>query len=109
MAFVSPANPHCACYVLDRELAEEYVASASFDREASKARTHWNVPERAHMGLCFEHVPPGFLSRYVIPYNTRTKMPDFASWVYHLPNNWTHTPGEIWGKTRVDEAFSLVT
>jgi hypothetical protein len=104
--FVGLKNPYCALYVLDRELATEFVASSSFDRARSESVTHWGVPERAAMGLCFENLPEGWRSRYVVPVDVAKVMPAHWSWVYHLPNNFTNQSDQPWGQCRMDEFFS---
>lgn len=103
--FVTIANPYCAAYVLDHELAEEFVASRSFDRAQSQAVTHWGVPERAAMGLCFENVPDGWSSRYVVPVDVDNLIPAHRAWIYHLPNNFTHQNAQPWGQRTMDEFF----
>jgi hypothetical protein len=55
--------PYCGLYVLDRELAEEYVASPSFHPDSSLSVTDWDVRERGAMGLCWERPQAGFHSR----------------------------------------------
>jgi hypothetical protein len=98
-------NPYNPCFVLDLELAEEYVRSRSFDREASRAVCPWGVRERAALGLCLENVPPPFQTRYLVPVSRRTgKLPEFAR-ISHLPNNYANDPLSPLGKVRVDELF----
>ena len=57
-------NPYNPCFFLDRELAEEYVRTPSFDRVASAGVNRWDVRERAAMGLCLENVPKSFHMSY---------------------------------------------
>lgn len=105
-AFVNPDYPHIAMFILDNELAMEYVKSRSFDRERSmEVRPIWGLCERASMGLCFESPPEGFSSRYVIPVAPDTLIMPYWSWVYHLTNNYVNNPMTRHGKTPVDQLF----
>jgi hypothetical protein len=60
IVLVNMPNPYNPCFILDAELAEEYVRSRSFDHDDSLAVGRWGVRERAAMGLCLENVPPPF-------------------------------------------------
>jgi hypothetical protein len=102
---VNLPNPYNPCFILDLELAEEYVRSPSFDRDASQAVCRWGVRERAAMGLCLENVPPPFQTRYLVPVSRRTgKLPEFPR-ISHLPNNYANDPRSPLGKGRLDELF----
>lgn len=102
---VNMPNPYNPCFILDLELAEEYVRSRSFNREASQAVCRWGVRERAALGLCLENVPPPFQTRYLVPVSRRTgKLPEFAR-ICHLPNNYADNPRSSLGKVRVDKLF----
>jgi hypothetical protein len=103
---VNMPNPYNPCFILDPELAEEYVRSRSFDHDDSLAVGRWGVRERAAMGLCLENVPPPFQSRYVVPVCRQTAMvPGFAR-VSHLPNTYADNPSSRLGKVRIDELFA---
>jgi len=105
-AFVNLDYPYNAMFVLDRDLAKEYVKTPSFDRERSKAvRPEWDVAARAAMGLCFESPPSGFELRYVSPVDPSTLMTPSWSWVYHLPNNYVKNRLKPFAKTRTDQLF----
>jgi hypothetical protein len=86
--FANPFNPYNAMYILDRDLAEEYVASVSFDVSASTAITDWCLRERSAMGLTFENIPAGFDYRLAVPVNKSTGQTPSFCWIYHLPNNY---------------------
>jgi len=104
--FVNLDYPFIAMFILDRELALEYVATRSFDRKLSKAvRSEWDVACRAAMGLCFESPPPGFGARYVSPVDPRTLTTPSWSWIYHLPNNYAKNREKPFAKTRTDRQF----
>lgn len=96
--FVAHTNPYCAVYVLDRDLAREYVASASFGLETSAAIRNIGTRERSAMGLCWENVPRGFRSRYAIPIDPRRAIAAGECWVPHLPNNYTTRSSSASGK-----------
>ena len=88
--FVNPDYPHNAMFILDRELALEYISTPSFDRDRSvNVRPQWGLGERANMGLCFENPPEGYSCRYVIPVEHDTHKTPYWSWVYHIANNYT--------------------
>jgi hypothetical protein len=99
-------NPYNPCFVLDLELAEEYVQSRSFDQEGSRALCPWDVRERAAMGLCFEHIPALFQSRYVVPAYRQTGMVPTFAWISHLPNNYANDPDSPFGKLAMDALFT---
>jgi hypothetical protein len=106
-AFVNLDYPFNAMFILDRELALEYVETLSFDRERSKVvRPEWDVACRAAMGLCFENPPQGFAIRYVSPVDPRTLTTPSWSWIYHLPNNYAKNRLQPFAKTRTDQQFS---
>jgi hypothetical protein len=103
--FVVPRNPYTACYILDRALAAEYVHSASFDLEKSRAQCDWMGAERAAMGLCFENVPAPFTSRHVVPVSRETGTVSSFAWVSHLPNTYANLPEKFFGKVGVESLF----
>jgi len=106
-AFVNLDYPYNAMFILDRDLALEYVETPSFDRERSKlVRPEWDVACRAAMGLCFENPPEGFVARYVSPVDSRTLITPSWSWIYHLPNNYAKDRLKPFAKTRVNQQFS---
>lgn len=88
--FVNVDPPYQACLVLDRELAAEHVAGASFDVEASTIYGHGEA-ERANLAFGYEHIPPGgFSSRYVMPLDRGSLLPLHGSLIRHLPDNFTN-------------------
>ena len=103
--FVNVPNPYNAFYILDPELAAEYVQSRSFDASRSIEVCRWGRPERAAMGLCLENVPAPFQSRYVVPVSMHDdSVPAFAR-VGHLPNNYADNLRMPLGKVRVNSLF----
>ena len=105
---VNMPNPYNPFFILDVELAAEYVRSRSFDREGSRALCSWGVRERAAMGLCLENVPPPFQTRYLVPVSRRTAMTPAFAQVRHLPDNYANDPRSPLGKVPVDGLFAGV-
>jgi hypothetical protein len=106
-AFVNPDYPHNAMFILDRDLAFEYVNTRSFDRDRSAdVRPQWGLCERAGMGLCFENTAEGFSCRYAVPVNHDTLLPPYWSWVYHIANNYTKNARTRFGKTEPNQMFN---
>ena len=107
--YVTADNPYCAAYVLDQELAEEYILTDSFYPERSVLKVDWPSTERSAMGLCFERVPAGHVSRFKVPLGRNGSMPDIKCLVHHLPNNFTNCewPGGHYqfGKTELLKMF----
>jgi hypothetical protein len=112
LLFLNALNPYMACFILDRELAEEYVKSCSFHKEKSLEACPWDIRERAAIGLCFENIPSPFSSRFVIPLlrpsllenQRRLSCPDY-SLIYHLPNNKANDPETEFGKLPIEDLF----
>ncbi len=107
LVFANAGNPYNAMYVLDRELAAEYMASVSFDVAASVNITDWCLRERAAMGLTFERIPPDFTWRYVVPISLESRLNPSFCWIYHLPNNYAENPHVTTGTIRMDSLFQL--
>lgn len=103
LLFVNMPNPYNACFVLDAELAAEYVRTSSFDKVKS-AFQPWGIRERAAMGLCFENIPPSFNSRYVVPVSVQSGTAPKYSWIFHLPNNYAND-GSNFGKIPMKSLF----
>jgi hypothetical protein len=102
---VNMPNPYNPCFILDIELAQEYVQSRSFGHEGSQSVCPWGVRERAAMGLCLENVPPPFQTRYVVPVSRQTGTVAAFARISHLPNNYANDPKHPLGKVRVDRLF----
>lgn len=104
--FMNMENPYSGMFILDQELAREYVATRSFDPAASNEVKRWGIRERAAMGLCFETPPNGFSSRFVVPANPiDLTVPGFA-FLYHTPNNYANDPDDPLGKMLMTRLFS---
>jgi hypothetical protein len=86
--FIQLANPYCACYLMDLELATEYANSKAFTEKESRDLTWWDIGARAAMGVQFVEVPKNFTSRHVVPIEKAgdyCKISDSAI-LHHLPN-----------------------
>jgi len=103
-SFLTSAYPYCAMYLLDRDMADEHVASASFNRDASESRIWWSILERANLGLCYENVPSGFQNRHAIPVHQDSLNPVAECWVTHLGNKYAR-PGSPLAQLPVADTF----
>ena len=106
LAFVDLKNPYMGSFILDRELATEYVGSLSFDLVGSTLRRNWGPRERAAMGLTFEKPPFPFVSRVVHPVDVRTLVPAAEAFIRHLPNTYGNDPDSPLGSLPIDSVFS---
>jgi len=105
-AFISVDNPYCGAFVLDLELAREYVISRSFDRDCSRDVSPWDIRERSAMGLTFEAPPAPFPYRVVTPVSIATLVTPHCAWLAHLPNNYADNPHTGHGKIAMVSLFS---
>ena len=82
------ANPYCAIFVLDIDLAIEYSNSKAFGEKSSREISSWDIGARAAMGIQFVDVPNNFSSRFVVPINKAGKYYQIlpSSIIHHLPN-----------------------
>ncbi len=108
--FVAPNAPYQGLYILDRSLAQEHVDSAAFDLRQSAAIADWGVRERAAMGLTFHNPPPGFGSRFALPLNAQTLVPERCCWVHHLSNSYAVNrdptdPNSVFASLPIDSVF----
>ena len=95
--FVNLDNPYCGAFVLDRELAREYLSSPSFDQNLSRSVSSFDVRERSAMGVTFESPPPPFIYRVAVPVAANQRVPHCA-WLAHTPNNYADDPASGFGK-----------
>jgi hypothetical protein len=102
--YIVPLNPYWAGFVLDRALAEEYVATPSFQLEPSATRTHWEVRERAAMGLTWENVPPRARSRYAVPIDACA--PAAGCLVWHCAQNYSSDAATPFARLPLDTMFA---
>lgn len=104
--FVNMPNPYCAIFVLDLDLAKEYITTKSFDIVESSF-SGWDVRERATQGLCFENIPNCFKNRYVVPVDLNSLQAPKFCWISHLPNNYAENPFSPFAKVAMNKLFSL--
>lgn len=104
--FVNTVNPYMACYILDMDLAKEYILTPAFDKNLSLANDS-RIRELSAMGLMQENVPTSYSSRYVVPVDLKSlNCPKYA-WIYHLPNNYADDPLTRYGKISMESLFYL--
>lgn len=96
------ANPYWAGFILDRELAEEYLGSRSFDIEASRF-IGWDVRARAAIGPCFERVPAGFSARNAVVLSEGRPLEGALVW--HCANTYASIDHPHYGRLAVADAF----
>ena len=104
-AFVGIDNPYCGAFILDQDLAREYVASRSFDPNRSREVSPWDVRERAAMGLTFENPPAPFVYRVVVPVSIASRKAPHCAWLAHMPNNYAENANEPFGKVAMTDLF----
>jgi hypothetical protein len=104
-AFCCADNPYHGAFILDRELAQEYAASRSFDPYRSREVIHFDTRERAAMGLTFEAPPPPFTYRVVVPVSIATRAAPRCAWLMHLPDNYANDPDSPFGKIAMTDLF----
>jgi hypothetical protein len=108
VTFASPDYPYCGGFIMDREAADEYIGSRSFDIEQSAELCDWGPMERASMGLCWENPPTGFKTRYVLPINRKLKLLPMCQ-VAHMPNKFANAsefaPSGKLGKLLLSDVF----
>ena len=108
-AFTCVHNPYCAGFILDKDLAREYVNSHSFKLKRScwedPEVAHFGVRERAAMGLTFENAPAPFPHRIVVPVSKSSRLAPECTWLRHLPNNYADKPNEPMAKVAMKDLF----
>lgn len=97
---------YCAMYLLDRDLADEYVVSESFSDSWMGNGLNLGFQERAAMGIALENIPAGFSRRVAIPFDSRTRIPDRACWVHHATENYADDERSPFAKIEVSGIFS---
>jgi hypothetical protein len=104
--FVNLANPYQALYVLDRAL---YATHFRFSRGRSPLRSRaseWEVRERAASGPIFDDVPPGLVSRNVVPVTAAGQL-DASCLVEHMAPTYSSAAEDPFGGVPVDELFTV--
>lgn len=96
-------NPYWAGFILDRDLAKEYVASRSYNLADSEF-VPWNVQERAAMGLTFEQPQPRLKTRLVVPVVDGQPDPDCLVW--HCSNSYSAEDHPVVARLTPEKAFA---
>jgi hypothetical protein len=104
-ALVAADNPYCGGFILDQDLAREYVHSRSFDLKRSRVISPEGVRERAAMGLTYENPPAPFVCRVVVPVSISSGLAPPCAWLAHLPNNYAQNPSDLHGKIPMTGLF----
>jgi hypothetical protein len=106
--WVNPRFPYWAGFVLDRELAAEYLSSrsANMDEGESILPRH-TCRVHSAMALCYENVPPGFTSRYVVPVTNFVPSLDCQLW--HSAQNYTRNRDHGFGTVPIGRVFQKPT
>lgn len=91
--FIAPKFPYWPGYVMDRELAREYLRSAWADRESANRQPEGPKDDpRVHaaLGLTYVDVPDGLTSRNVLPVDQDWQpLPECMA--LHIPGNYVRT------------------
>jgi hypothetical protein len=109
-AFVAADIPYWGGFILDRDLAREYIRSRSFDVKRSRAvspeMSYYGVRERSAMGLTFENPPAPFHSRIIVPISLGSRQAPSCALLAHLPNNYANDPQHHLGKIAMIDLFA---
>jgi len=94
--------PYQGMYLLDRELAKEYLfGNHQIDERIKK----WGIRERAAAGLTFIKIPKDFSSRNLVGFYLDNFCVDSNALIHHLPNNYTNNPDTVYGKLKIDKVI----
>jgi hypothetical protein len=102
--YINLPNPYQACFIYDRDLMQEHMASHTFDVhkygliEAQNFTWGGGMAEHANLGLTYVNVPAGFGSRNLIRFHRQFRMLDPRACVHHIPNNYANNPDTPHGK-----------
>lgn len=102
----SNLNPYWAGFILDRDLAEEYLESRSFSPVASEF-VPWNIQERSAMGLTYEAPNPRLRSRMVVPITQGRPDPNCLVW--HCSNSYSADDHPVVATLTVTAAYQTET
>jgi hypothetical protein len=105
--FVAPDYPYWAGFILDKELAEEYLASPWADLNLADQQPQSNGHScrvQSAWALTYNDVPPGLPSRLVVPVGeSLTPLDDCLVW--HTPNNYAASKVHGFGTVPIDKVF----
>lgn len=103
------ANPYCAIFVLDLDLAIEYSASKAIEERSSRELSSWDIGARAAMGIQFVDVPNNFSSRFVVPIKKDGSYYQIlsSSFIHHLPNLYSRVESIEKNLLPIDKIISI--
>lgn len=107
--FVGLDQLHQGMYILDQDLARHHLLfSRARDPLRSRTVANWPAIERSAIGPMFDDVPPGFMSRNVVPVRDGVKGPmlEPPCLIEHLAGNYSRSPDSKFGKIPVNELFT---
>jgi hypothetical protein len=94
--------PYQGMYLLDRELAKEYLfGNHQIDERIKK----WGIRERSAAGLTFIKIPKDFSSRNLVGFYLDKFCVDNNALIHHLPNNYANNPDTVYGKLKIDKVI----
>lgn len=101
--YVSLPQPYQGCFLMDKELVEEHIKSASFSPETCRKipATENDTRERANMGNMYENIPEGFAHRMMIPLDIFPQC-----WIHHCANTYSNMPDNPNGKIPAERIFN---
>ena len=103
--FITLDNPYYGFFILDQELAREYINTKSFYKDKSKETYNWEISERSAMALTFESAPEGFYARVAVPVSRDGQLLSMCC-IHHLPNNYANNPHTPLGKIKLRDVIS---
>jgi hypothetical protein len=95
-------NPYWAGFMIDRDMAAEYINSKSFSPTESEF-VAWNIQERSAMGLTYERPRPNLKTRLVVP--IVGDGPDPGCLVWHCSNTYSISGHPLMSKLTLEQAF----
>lgn len=100
--FVELPNPYCGMYMLDKELAAEFVDSDAFSEVRSR-HLGLGTRERAANGLHGVNIPEGFGARGLVEFDPYELLPTQGSLIQHLGDVYGNSRQRMFGTIPIDE------
>lgn len=100
--FVGLPNPYCGMYMLDKELAGEFVDSEAFFEVRSR-HLGLGTRERAANGLNGVNIPEGFGARGLVEFDPDDLHPTQGSLIQHLGDVYGNSRQIMFGTIPIDE------
>ena len=110
--YINLGAPYQGCFLYDRELMAEHMASTTFDMNiygnilGNNLEWGGGMAENANFALTFVDVPSGFISRNIVRYYGKYKMLDPQSFIHHLPNKYAINPDTPHSKVPITQLFT---